>query len=343
MPDVTALIPTFRRPSLLSRALSSVVEQDGAEACAAVFDNASGDETGDVVATFAARYPHVRYVCREQNIGGLANMLAAVQTVDTPYFSLLSDDDYLLPGAYRHAIAALERHPEAMFWTGVTLEVDEDGRIWNARMQRWTREGLYKPPEGALAMTHGRAPTWTGVVFRREVLDRVGFIDPRAGGPSDLDYLLRVAARFPFVFERLPAAVFTLNRQSFSATQPLSSFWPGWMRLIENMDALPGIGDAARSQLVAAVRQDAERMLFRRGANAIACRRGQFARESAAALTSYFDRRGKAGLLRVLAGACEHVGVAQRLATWTYRLLEDRIVRSRSRLQDDYGHLLRSV
>lgn len=342
-PVVTALIPTFRRPSLLRRAIASVVEQRAVAACVSVFDNCSGDETPDVVAEFAERYPNIRYLQRPENIGGLANMVAAVTSVDTPYFSLLSDDDYLLPDAYARAVASLERNPDAMFWAGVTIEVDTEGRVWNARLRDWPREGLYCPPEGALAMTHGRAPTWTGVIFRREVLDRFGFVDTKAQGPSDLDYLLRLGATFPYVFERFPAAVFSLHRESFSSTQPLSAFWPGWMRMIDNMSALESIDEASRLQLAAAVRVDAERMLFRRGANAIANGRTEFAHEAAGALRTYFGRQAKPWCLRVLATVCEQSSVAQRLATSVYRKLEERILNSRQNLQDEYGPLLRPI
>ena len=205
-PLITAVIPTFQRPRLLQRAVTSVLEQQGAPLKVCVYDNASGDETAAAVESIAVKDSRLRYHCHATNIGGAANFEFGLRHVETPFFSILSDDDYLLPDFYQRALAGLAAHPGAMFWAGVVLNVDMDGVIWDARMTRWQREGLFVPPEGFISMTGGMAPTWTGIVFRREVLDREGFPDPETRGPADLEYCLRLAARFSYVVEKHPSA-----------------------------------------------------------------------------------------------------------------------------------------
>ncbi|MEP6907953.1 MAG: glycosyltransferase family 2 protein, partial [Pseudoxanthomonas sp.] len=215
IPSITTIIPTYRRPALLQRAIVSAVEQQGVDLRVCVFDNCSGDGTADIVHDLAQSHPEVSYHCHPSNIGSAANFDFAVRSVDTPFFSILSDDDYLLPGFHERALASLAEHPEAMFWAGMTLSVDERGTIWDGRVDRWSREGVFNPPEGLMAMMHGMAPAWTGIVFRREVLERVGFLDRAALGPSDLDFILRVAALYPFVLSKHPSAVYMLNADSF--------------------------------------------------------------------------------------------------------------------------------
>lgn len=190
-------------------------------------------------------------------------------------------------------------------------------------------------------MTGGQAPAWTGILFRREVLQQVGFIDPETLGPSDLDYTLRLAATFPFVVERRPAAVFTLNASSFSATQPLSSFWPGWQKMFRNIENLKGLATSDRECLLLALHADAQRMLFRRGGNAIAAGRYEFARDAARALVDDYGMHARAGMLRATVFSCEWIPGFQRVATAGYRSLERRIVKSRYELQERYGYLLR--
>lgn len=340
---ITTVIPTYRRARLLQRAIISAAMQEAVDVRVAVSDNCSGDDTGEVVAALARTYPQIRYHCHTSNLGALANFEFGVHAVETPFFSILSDDDYLLPGFYRRALEGLAAHPEAMFWVGTTLNVDENGTIWDARVARWPRTGLYMPPEGAVAMTGGMAPTWTGIVFRREVLDLVGFIDPETVGPSDLDYTLRLGARFSYVVEHDPVAVFTLNSQGFSTTQPLSSFWPGWQKMFRNVETWPGVATADRERLLAALHQDARRMLFRRGINAVAEGRRDFAYDAAEALATAYSQHLRAGLLRGLGFACTHIPGVQPAFRGIYRLLERRLVRSRRGLQQRYGHLLRSA
>jgi glycosyltransferase involved in cell wall biosynthesis len=340
-PFITAIIPTYRRPQLLRRAISSVLEQEDASLQVCVYDNASGDETADVVATLAAKDSRVIYHQHPTNIGGLANFLFGMSRVETPFFSLLSDDDYLLPGFYRRALAGLSEKPQAMCWAGMTLNVDERGVVWDARVRDWAREGLLEPPDGFMAMTGGMAPSWTGILFRREVLDLVGMLDPEVLGPSDLEYLLRLAARFPYVLQKHPSAVFTLNSASFSATQPMSSFWPGWKRMLEKFSTDDTLDDAFKMQALHALREDARRMLFRRGANALAGARYDFVRDAVDALESDCGLVGRASLLRMLATACKRMSIVQQAYSIAYRLAERHIVGSRKILQAEYGHLLR--
>lgn len=342
-PLITAIIPTYRRPKLLRRAIASALEQEGVPLQVCVYDNASGDETAEVVAALAAEDPRVVYRCHSSNIGGLANFEFGLSRVDTPFFSLLSDDDYLLPDFYRRALVGLEAYPQAMCWAGMTLNVDEMGRVYDARVREWPREGIYQPPDGFIRMTGGMAPVWTGILFRREVLDSVGTLDPAVLGPSDLEYCLRLAARFPYVLEKHPSAVFTLNNESFSATQPMSSFWPGWKRMLRKFEADDSLTGTFRQEALDALRKDARRMLFRRGANGLAAERMDFVRDAADALMSDCGRAGQATLLRIIAAICTRSAVMQRAYTHAYRVAERRIVRSRRALQAEYGSLLRTA
>jgi hypothetical protein len=339
-PRITTVIPTYRRPLLLRRAVESALAQEDAALAVRVFDNASGDGTRQMIESIGSRDPRLEYVCHAENIGAAANFECAVRSITTPFFSILSDDDYLLPDFYRNALKDLDAHPEAMFWAGLTLNVDEQGTIWDARLQRWPREGLILPPEGLLGSTHGRAPTWTGILFRTDIFARVGFPEWQMLGPSDLDFTLKAATQ-PFVLRKHPSAVFTLNSSSFSATQPLSSFWPGWQKLFRNMEDLP-IESVACERLLAALHADARRMLFRRGANAIAAGRHEFACDAAQALHGFYGERARAGLLRGLSAACRHIPGAQRVLATAYRGVERVLVRSRSELQRRHAHLLRA-
>ncbi len=341
MSQITTIIPTYRRPHLLRRAVLSVLEQEGVPLQVRVFDNCSGDETSAVVADLASRDSRLRYHCHERNLGAAANFEYGVRSVDTPFFSVLSDDDYLLSGFYKRAVADLARHPDAMFWAGLTLNVDESGTVCLARVLRWPREGLFAPPEGIMQMMHGAALTWTGIVFRREVLAKVGFLDQETLGPSDLDYMLRISARHPFLVYKVPSAVFTMNSASFSATQPMASFWPGWQKMFRNLESTPDLDPRWKAKALAALHQDAKRMLFRRGANALAEGRYDFARDSATILRNQYKQSARAGLLRVLASACERSAVGRRVYTGAYRFSERIIVKARGALQARYGHLLR--
>lgn len=340
-PLITTVIPTYQRAKLLRRAIESALEQEGPALIVHVFDNASSDETGAVVAEIAARDTRLRYHRHASNIGAAANFEFALRSVDTPFFSILSDDDYLLPSFYRHALEDLDAQPDAMFWAGITLNVDEAGKIWYARVDQWGREGLFAPPEGLMAMLHGMAPAWTGIVFRQVIFDGIGYPDRTTLGPSDLDFMLKAGARFKYILRKYPAAAFTLHRGSFSSTQPLSSFWPGWQQIFHNVEVNGDLGPGLKLQVLRTLHRDARRMLFRRGANALALGRYDFCHEAAAAYESQYGRSLRPMALRVLTGACRRLYWLQRFYTMVYGWAERRLIESHADLETRYGHLLR--
>jgi glycosyltransferase involved in cell wall biosynthesis len=54
-PLITTIIPTYRRPKLLRRAIKSVLNQTYLHFQVCVYDNASGDETAEVVSELAKK------------------------------------------------------------------------------------------------------------------------------------------------------------------------------------------------------------------------------------------------------------------------------------------------
>jgi len=168
---VTTVIPTYRRPALLKRAIESVLGQTAGTQRIAVYDNASGDDTGAVVLDIARRDPRVRYHRQAANLGPFENFRFGLAEVSTPFFSLLSDDDVLLPRFYETALSALREHPTALFAVTRVLQVDRTGHLLSIEGRSWS-PGLHGPPDSVREMLRLGYVTWTGTLFRREVIQR---------------------------------------------------------------------------------------------------------------------------------------------------------------------------
>src|ERR1017187_8035333 len=231
-PVITTLIPTYQRARLLGRAIRSALGQTYPHLQVCVYDNASGDDTRETVRQLSSADPRVRYFCHAANIGAQKNFIEAMKRVDTPFFSILSDDDILLPRFYETAMEGFNSYPEAILSATATLKMDEAGRILNAPLLKW-KPGLYQPPDGFLSMLDKMHPDWTSVVFRQEVLREAGGLDEETRAPSDLDYMLRIAARFPIVVSNELGAIFVVHAKGYSST-PKVFTGPGFLKMIQN-------------------------------------------------------------------------------------------------------------
>ena len=249
---VTVIIPTYRRPQLLEQAIGSVLRQTFRDLRACVYDNASGDETASVVAAIAARDARVEYHAQPENIGAFDNFVFGMRHAETEFFSFLSDDDVLFPGFLTTAVRELDRYPDALMFAGSTLEFDDSGTVQYAPVARWPREGRYDPPEAVWHMLGNRHPTWTSILFRRAVVDRIGLLDKQAGAPCDLDYELQVAAHFPIVISFEPCAAYVRHAQARSQRED-TSVVAGYQHIAEKFRADAALAPRVRNEIANAI------------------------------------------------------------------------------------------
>lgn len=219
-PLITTIIPTYRRPKLLQRAIQSILSQTYPHFQVCVYDNASGDETAAVVADIAKGDSRVKYHCHPKNIGGVANYNYGIEQVTTPYFSLLSDDNTLLPHFFEDAINTLNRHPEAILFAGQTIYVNEKGQKFGDSLDRW-KIGLIFPPDGLLHIFE-KGFNWESILFRSEVIDSVGLLNPSFGGSVDYDFMMRIAKKHIFYISKKQHALFLCHDSSWSINRDLS-------------------------------------------------------------------------------------------------------------------------
>ncbi len=72
------------------------MEQDYPDVTVLVLDNASTDETCDIVHSFSDK--RIAYICNEKNIGMYRNWNRAIELNESPYLCIFSDDDIMLQG-----------------------------------------------------------------------------------------------------------------------------------------------------------------------------------------------------------------------------------------------------
>lgn len=229
-PVITTIIPTYRRPKLLRRALSSALNQTYASIEVHVYDNASGDETEHVVKEFAEKDGRVKYHRHPQNIGMLANYQYALNEVQTPYFSFLSDDDVIFPWFYEEALERLKEFPQSAFFAGTTIVMTEKGKAFHSSLDYWNKQGYVVSPEGFLEMIPNY-PVPTCIVFNRKLIEGVT-IDMQNALTWDCDFLLQIASRSSIFISKRPCGIFLSHDASFSTTQEFENWEASLKKLI---------------------------------------------------------------------------------------------------------------
>lgn len=233
---ITSFIPTYKRPEQLKRAIESILNQTHRDFKLVVLDNASGDETEAVVRSYMVKDPRVHYHCHKQNLGMLGNYAYAFNHIDTLYFNILSDDDFVHPWFLETALKDLENFPDTAYCACAIEALNEEGVCISNSIGSWSRDGYYGVGEGALEMTsaHAKFPMPTGVLFRTKLVESISpDLTPEMMLLWDPDYLTQIAARHPIIANKRCCGIFTAHDDGFS-----SAFYKKLYRTAEDYEQL---------------------------------------------------------------------------------------------------------
>ena len=254
-------------------------------------------------------------------MGALRNFEFGLRSVNTPFFSFLSDDDLLLPGFYERALAEFSRNPGALFVVGDTLELLARGEVLVGSRSAAYHVGYCNAPQGLPLFVEKGIPMWTGILFRREVIDRVGGLD-LSSIAGDADFLLRCAAVCDFSVFHEPVAIFCHSEESASHSFDIDSELHSKMaRKMAELANRAGIGEET---LTAVWNRAAEQMAARASLKDFAFGK----RERVAARLSILARNRSPGLML---SALRFIVAATSLwpASWMAVLLARGIRRTR--------------
>lgn len=136
---LTVAIPTYNRAKYLKRTLESVVSQYEERVEIIVSDNASEDNTRQVVEELSASAP-IRYIRNEKNMGAEANFLQCYRVATGDFILLLGDDDLIVENRLATMLDYIEENPQSD-WVFVN-QIYIRGEYIDAQhyIQLWSRD-----------------------------------------------------------------------------------------------------------------------------------------------------------------------------------------------------------
>lgn len=100
MPKLSIIVPTFKRPTLLKKAIKSIQEQDFKDLEIIISDDNSKDDTKDVVKKLQKEDERIKYFLNQNyKQGPNGNKNNGLDYANGEFISFLDDDDELLPFA----------------------------------------------------------------------------------------------------------------------------------------------------------------------------------------------------------------------------------------------------
>lgn len=197
-PRVSIVIPTYRRPQLMGRALKSVLDQTyGDFEVIVVDDNARGESAQTETARLIAERfndPRVRYIVNEASQGAGRARNIGIEKAKGEYVAFLDDDEDWEAEKLSKQVAVLDAaDPEVGVIDTGFYDWKKNGRVKPVmpKMQGWILHRL-------LQKTGGRAPKLSTMLCRRSALFEVGLFDTALSAREDYDLYIRLARHYRF-------------------------------------------------------------------------------------------------------------------------------------------------
>lgn len=122
-PVVTIAIPAFNNASTIAQTVQSALEQTWADLEIIVSDDASTDDTNQILRKFTDS--RLRVIRQPTNLGMANNFRFCLEQAQGLWITFLNADDYLLPASLEKRIALFQAYPDAVIsctdaqWQGV--------------------------------------------------------------------------------------------------------------------------------------------------------------------------------------------------------------------------------
>ena len=201
-PQVSVILCVFNRPAMVDAAIRSVRAQDHPSFELLVMDDASTDETPEILRRHAAEDPRVRVFFHERNVGQTRLINVAHGHARGEHIGWIDSDDLLLPDCLSATAAVLDARPEVGCVYTDQMIIDEHNRPLG-----YGRKGEipYSPRRLLVDFMafHFR-------LYRAELWAQVGGLHEDFPHAADYDFVLRLSEVAEF--EHLPRPLY-LYRQ----------------------------------------------------------------------------------------------------------------------------------
>jgi glycosyltransferase involved in cell wall biosynthesis len=208
-PRVSLVVTCYNYGRFLGQCLDSVVDQTLTDWEAIVIDDASTDETGEVLARYQD-VPGIRVVRHSERAGNIRSYNEGLDLAAGRYVGILSADDYLLRSdGLERQVAVFEDAPGVGLVYSAHSIVQAGSPVLH--VVPWPRAAVRPGLDEFRKLMWGNYVLHSGALLRREVERELGPYDPALTHTGDWDMWLRAAARHPVGYIAEPLYAYRIH------------------------------------------------------------------------------------------------------------------------------------
>ena len=211
LPTLSVIVPNYNHARFLDSSLPSILRQSFQPLEVIVLDDASTDNSIEVIRRYATQNPLVRLVQNEKNLGVMPNLNKGIGLARGQYVFIGSADDEVLPGLFEHSMRLLAQHPQAgLSCTICEWRYTDSGLSWHMGVGMAEQAAYLSPDDLVRVGRKGKLLiSSSSVIFKREALRDVGLF--RQDLRWHADWFAETVAAFRFGLCFVPQSLSLVN------------------------------------------------------------------------------------------------------------------------------------
>jgi len=209
-PKVSVIIPTYNRANYLRSAIQSVLNQTFKDLEIIVVDDASTDNTRQVVHEIVD--DRIHYIAHKKNRGGARAKNTGIKNSEGEFIAFLDDDDLWIPTKLEKQLGLLNMNPEiSVVYTGA-WDIDKDGKVGRPLENPSLRGNIYP-----IILKKNYVVCDSGALVKKECFDVTGLFDENLPCNQDWDLWIRMAKHFQFDYINETLVLYRIHERRISS------------------------------------------------------------------------------------------------------------------------------
>ncbi len=219
MSTLSVVMGNYNKAGFVENALDSVLKQSYPPTEIVLVDDCSTDGSRDTLQDYARRFPKIRLLLNEQNMGAIITYNRAVEACSGEYLYMMGCDDNIFPGFFEKSLRLLEQHPQAALCASDPAQFFEKNGVFLENRLAWSDTPRYfNPLEFAECLQGWYIPAHPTIV-RRKLYIETGMHLAELKWHSDWFFWLVLAFRYGICYIPEPLAVIRVAGGSYSGSR----------------------------------------------------------------------------------------------------------------------------
>lgn len=211
---ISVVMPAYNASKFIHEAIKSVLNQTYTDFECIIINDASTDNTLEIINHYAKIDHRIKVLHSEQNMGCTRAIMWGIEEAKYQWIARMDADDICLPKRFQKQIEAANKNPKVIVWGTYVNHINSQGQILGTGLStgaKTEKEFYERMNNGKLISLYH--PTW---LINKNFLLKAGGYDSTIEAAQDFELLSRLSYYGPLLVIPEPLLLYRVHSQSVS-------------------------------------------------------------------------------------------------------------------------------